>query len=261
MTVQDDTDQQETRPYLQGTRHGRFRQAPELATAINAGTVVYELPYRGEITQVVNTEGGPFPRMTRFGVLRETWFGDQASQWVRFPSEGAAVAWCRTTVDYWLREHSGWQNDQHFAVWRGQGWQVEIDRDRQRYTVAVGLAPGTFVECFDARAAGHEDDAPATVQARGWFKIVELLPVDPADWPGSMSHEYGRVLAAVSELAAERRRAAEADAERERVEAERAAAVAEHERQEAEQAAEQTEAGGWWSRLWARVAALFGGAQ
>ncbi|KOV09613.1 hypothetical protein ADK60_40265 [Streptomyces sp. XY431] len=245
-----DVDQQEDRPYLQGTEHGRFHETPRLAEAINKGRVVYELPYRGELLQVVHPATGPFPVRQRFAVIRETWFGDQASQWVRFPNEAAAVAWCRTTADYWLREHSGWRDDQHFGVWRGNGWQVEIDRARQRYTVAVGLAPGTVVEVFDSRAAGGEGEHPATVEARGWFKIMELLPVEPTDWPGSMGHAYSRALTAVSELAAERRREA---AERAAVDAERTPALVEPEAVE-EVAVQERRTVGWFRRL---LAALF----
>ncbi|MQS17597.1 hypothetical protein F7Q99_36780 [Streptomyces kaniharaensis] len=229
--------------YAQDAVTGRFYENPEFATAINSGTVEYELPHRGEITQVVSTDLGPFGRTSVLGVLRETWFGDQSNQWIVFPNLQAALAWSRSTVAQWLREHNGTYSNQHFAVWHGTTWwSVEIDRYRQRYTVVVGLAPGVMVECYDSKAEMPDAHEPrALTEARGWARVVELLPVGREDWPWGMANEHDQVLAAVEALTAEREE--QAAAEQERKAAAAAAAIA---------AARPTR---WWARLWAWITA------
>ncbi|MFI9332135.1 hypothetical protein ACIGZJ_31910 [Kitasatospora sp. NPDC052868] len=234
----------DTQPYLQGTVNGRFHANPAFADAINNGTVVHELPYRGELTQVVSTELGPFGRHSVFGVLRETLLGDQNSQWVAFPSIGAAEAWSRFTVAHWLANHSGEEN-RHFSVWRGEGWTVEIDHHRQRYTAVVGLAPGLYVECYDAAADTQEGSESRTVaEFRGWARLVELLPACRADWPLGMVWEHERVLAVHAGMLAKRDRKA-------------ATAAADQAHEEADPLTTEAVASNWWVRLRKRVAALF----
>ncbi|MFE0457782.1 hypothetical protein ACFW1A_00795 [Kitasatospora sp. NPDC058965] len=207
--------------HSQGSVTRRFHENPEFASAINAGTVEYELSYRGEITQVVSTEVGRFGRTSVLGVLCETWLGDQASRCTAFPNAQAGRAWSRSTVAGWLREYNGTHSDQHFAVWHGKTWwSVEIDRHRQRYTVVVGLAPGVVVDCYDSKADMLDEHEPrAITEARGWERVVGLLPVGREDWPWGMTNEHDQVLAAADALASEAERQAAAEQERQAAEA------------------------------------------
>ncbi|MFJ9167295.1 hypothetical protein ACIRN5_23330, partial [Lysinibacillus fusiformis] len=202
------TETENVPPYLRDLPHGRFHDHEELAKHINEGTVVSTLPYRGEVTQVVTTRPDPYGRRLVFGVIRETWFGDQASQWVRFLTVEAAQQWQQDTVAYWLRRHGGeYSPSQHFTCWSSQdgSWAVEIDRHRQRYITVLGTRPtGQRTECFSATRSlqsevqVEEDEAHRifeehglthfreVLEERGWARLVEVLPVGPEEWPPSM---------------------------------------------------------------------------
>ncbi|MFI9332948.1 hypothetical protein ACIGZJ_36110 [Kitasatospora sp. NPDC052868] len=266
------TDRKIDQPYLEGLHHGRFSENTTLAEAINAVAPVYELPYRGELIQVAQTTAGSFGRTSvlgtfpddwlveqeirTYGVLRETWFGDQASRWVEFPNPATAAAWARTTVVHWLEDHSGDRVDQHFAVWRGQGWTVEIDRYRQRYTVAVGMAPGVSVDVFDAAADALPGERQEVTTARAWDRLLSLMPVGPTDWPWSMADEYRWAQAAAARLVDQREReftTAELADEMERAAV--AAELAEASAAPAPAAVEPSTAG-WWPRFITWLTAL-----
>ncbi|MQS18022.1 hypothetical protein F7Q99_39005 [Streptomyces kaniharaensis] len=235
----------------------QFSGDKEMARAINEGTVLSTLPYRGERTQVVSTTFGTVGRVSAFGVIREPWFGDQASRWFPFPSVGAAQAWQQGLVAEMLRgEVHGGYSRHHYGSWTSPdgGWAVEVDRHRWRFTTVVGLAPGERVECFEALE--YPEEPWQLAEERGWARLVEVLPVGPEDWPQAMASEYRRV---------------QADAERRADAAEREAATTElaDELEGAAVAAELAEPSaapvpaaveasttGWWARFVGWLAAL-----
>ncbi|MFJ5122357.1 hypothetical protein [Kitasatospora sp. NPDC088548] len=180
-----------------------------------------------------------FGRASVFGVLRETRFGS-TSQWTAFPNLQTGLAWSQSTVARWLRKNEAGA-DRYFAVWHGRTWwSVQIDRRRQRYTVVVGLAPGVLVKCYDSRAdMPCEHEPRALTEARGWARVVELLPVGREDWPWGMVSEYDQALAAASALTAGR--------------AEPAAVGQEDQVVEPGPAIAGDRPARWWSRFWAWI--------
>ncbi len=253
--------------YQRDFAYQAFTGDKEMARAIAEGTVLAELPYRGETTQVLSTRLGVVGRVSVLGILREPWHGEQASRWTPFGSVEAARAWQQGLVAELLRGEVYRYNGRHFTSWAGTGWAVEIDHFRQRYTAVVGLAPGVTAECFTARLHPEESMWPA--EERGWAWLAKVLPVGPEQWPYDMAGAYARVQADAERRADEaERKAGLAELADERDRAADVAALAQASAEEELPSAEEelATAGastGWWGRLVGWLASLLriGGAR
>lgn len=183
------------RGYLRGLEHGRFHQAPELTTRIEAVTPELDLRFRGEHLTVHTLDG------TAYAVLWEEWFGKDASTWVRHTSPAAAHAWVHQVVAQWLRNEIGHRSSGgSLQSWGRRQWAAERDLIHGRWHVAVGLLPGVTYSSTETKDP-----------EKGWAFLTGMLtaagfPV--ATWPSGMLQARDEDLPAPDPEPAARPRAA-----------------------------------------------------
>lgn len=166
----------EENPWLNALPAGKLFAYPDVAAAIADGTRVLDLPFRSEHVTVETTTLGPAV------VLRETWFGEQASSWVLCPDLETALAGAYTVVARWLIQYAPMAGPGYHS-WTGtvdgRTWGVEHDSGRGCWHVATGVDT-------DAIKVHRLETTNAAV---GWrFVAAELAEagVAQADWEPSM---------------------------------------------------------------------------